>query len=151
MLFYFCIVVYNGAEHILLLDFLWAHPNSFDWPIKSSGPNNVCNVWYIYIYKCKGRFLLLGLKKEHALHTRLESTHELNLGCRKGRAHWTQIFMPPRTEHILRHQWSTKMAFYDINQGKHFIYCHLMHALMSTCDPMSFKISSMQSYLLPSK
>ena len=25
---------------------------------------------------------------------------------------------------------------------KHFIYCHLMHALMSTCDPMSFKISS---------
>ena len=43
------------------------------------------------------------------------------------------------------------MAFHDINQGKHFIYCHLMHALMSTCDPMSFKISSMQSYLLPSK
>ena len=34
------------------------------------------------------------------------------------------------------------MAFHDINQGKHFIYCHLMHALMSTCDPMSFKISS---------
>ena len=34
------------------------------------------------------------------------------------------------------------MAFHDINQGKHFIYCHLMHALMSTCDFMSFKISS---------
>ena len=32
------------------------------------------------------------------------------------------------------------MAFHDINQGKHFIYCHLMHALMSTCDPMSFKV-----------
>ena len=34
------------------------------------------------------------------------------------------------------------MAFHGINQGKHFIYCYLMHALMSTCDPMSFKISS---------
>ena len=34
------------------------------------------------------------------------------------------------------------MAFHGINQGKHFIYCHLMHVLMSTCDPMSFKISS---------
>ena len=22
---------------------------------------------------------------------------------------------------------------------KHFIYCHLMHALMSTCDPMCLK------------
>ena len=44
MLFYFCIVVHNGAVHILLLNFLWAHPNSLDWPIKSSGLNNVCNV-----------------------------------------------------------------------------------------------------------
>ena len=34
------------------------------------------------------------------------------------------------------------MAFHSINQGKHFIYCHLMHALMSTCYSMSFKISS---------
>ena len=43
---------------------------------------------YICIYKCKGRLLLLGLKKKgHALHTRLESTHGLNLGCTKGRAH----------------------------------------------------------------
>ena len=37
------------------------------------------------------------------------------------------------------------MVFYDINQGKHFIYCHLMHTLMYTCDPMSFKISSILS------
>ena len=43
---YFCIVVYNGTGHILLLDFLWAHPNSLDWPIKSSGgPNNVCDIY----------------------------------------------------------------------------------------------------------
>ena len=42
-------MVHNGTGHILLLDFLWAHPNSLDWPIKSSdGPNNVCD---IYIYK----------------------------------------------------------------------------------------------------
>ena len=49
-------MVHNGTGHILLLDFLWAHPNSFDWPIKSSGsPNNVCDIYmnifiYIYIY-----------------------------------------------------------------------------------------------------
>ena len=42
--FIFCIVVYNGAEYILVLDFLWTHPNSLDWPIESSGPNNE---WYI--------------------------------------------------------------------------------------------------------
>ena len=41
MLFYFFIVVHNEAKHILLLDFLWAHPNSLDWPIKSSGLNNM--------------------------------------------------------------------------------------------------------------
>ena len=34
------------------------------------------------------------------------------------------------------------MTFHGINQGKHFIYCHLMHVLMSICDHMSFKISS---------
>ena len=28
--FIFCIVVHNGAEHILLLDFLWVHPNLLD-------------------------------------------------------------------------------------------------------------------------
>ena len=39
------------------------------------------------------------------------------------------------------------MTFYYINQGKYFIYCHLMHALMCTCDLMSFKISSHLSYL----
>ena len=39
-------MVYNGTGHILLLDFLWAHPNSLDWPIKSSGgPNNVCDIY----------------------------------------------------------------------------------------------------------
>ena len=97
---------------------------------------------YMNIYKCKVRLLLLGLKKRHALHTRLESTHGLNLGCRKGITHWTRIFIPSRTKHILGHQWCMKMAFHGINKGKHFIYCHLMHALMSTCDPMSFKISS---------
>lgn len=49
-------MVHNGTGHILLLDFLWAHPNSLDWPIKSSGgPNNVCDIYmnifiYLYIY-----------------------------------------------------------------------------------------------------
>ena len=154
MLFYFCIVVHNGIGHILLVYFLWTHPNSLYWSIKLSGPNNVCNVWYIYIYKCKRRLLLLGLKKWHALYICLESIHGLNLGCRKGSAHWTRIFILSLTEHILGHQWSKKFAFHGINQGKCFIYCHLMHALISTCDPMSFKISSLftcWSIRIPSK
>ena len=40
------------------------------------------------------------------------------------------------------------MALHGINQGKHFIYCHLMHALMSTCDLMSFKILSFTTSLI---
>ena len=65
-------MVHNGTRHILLLDFLWAHPNSLHWPIKSSGgPNNVCD---IYIKEKKGLFsvacsLLLPplAEREHAL------------------------------------------------------------------------------------
>ena len=99
----------------------------------------MCVMCDIYIY-----FFFLGWKKgtHCTLHTHLESTHRLNLGYRKGRAHWTRIFIPSRTKHIIGHQWSTKMTFHGINQIKHFIYCHLMHALISTCDPMSLKISS---------
>ena len=114
----------------------------------------MCVMCDIYIYKCKRRLLLLGLKKWHALYICLESIHGLNLGCRKGRAHWTRIFILSQTEHILGHQWSKKFAFHGINQGKCFIYCHLMHALISTCDPMSFKISSLftcWSIRIPSK
>ncbi|RVW22881.1 Leaf rust 10 disease-resistance locus receptor-like protein kinase-like 1.1-like 2.3 [Vitis vinifera] len=37
-------------------------------------------------------------------------------------------------------RWSTKMAFHNINQGERFVYSCLMHALMSTCDLMLFKI-----------
>ena len=79
-------MVHNGIGHILLLDFLWAHPNSLDWPIKSSGgPNNVCDI-YIYIYKrIKMGFSLGGLlsapssfgEKEHALSFWTKS------GCRR--------------------------------------------------------------------
>ena len=49
--FIFCIVVHNGAD-TLLLDFLWAHLNLLDWPIKSSDPNNVCDVIYMNIFIC---------------------------------------------------------------------------------------------------
>ena len=80
------------------------------------------------IYKCKGR-LLLELKK-------------------KG-VHCTLVLrIPLRTEHILEYQWSTKMVFHGINQDNYFIYCHLMHTLMFTCDHISFKISSIQPYSL---
>ena len=37
----FCIMNHNGAGNILLLYFLWAHPNLLDWPIKASGPTKV--------------------------------------------------------------------------------------------------------------
>ena len=97
----------------------------------------ICDI-YIYIYIT---YIIWTTWR----HTCFESTHRLNLGRRKGRTHWTQIFIPSQTEHNLGHQWSTKMAFHGINQDKHFVYCHLMHALMSTCDPMSFKISSVFS------
>ena len=56
--------------------------------------------------------------------------------------------IPLRTEHILEYQWSTKMVFHGINQDNHFIYCYLMHTLISTCDHISFKISSIQPYSL---
>ena len=45
----------------------------------------MCVICDIYIYKCKGRLLFLGPKKGHALYTHFESTHGLNLKCRKGR------------------------------------------------------------------
>ena len=142
--FIFCIVVYNGAEYILLLDFLWTHPNSLDWPIESSGPNNE---WYI---SAKTLFLASSWLKRACT---LKSTWTESWGG-NGRAHWTRIFILSQTEHILGHQWSKKFAFHGINQGKCFIYCHLMHALISTCDPMSFKISSLftcWSTRIPSK
>ena len=49
----------------LLLDFLWTHPNSLDWLIKSSGPNCVCVIYdiYIYIYELLLLLLLLLLYK----------------------------------------------------------------------------------------
>ena len=137
MLFYFCILVYNGAGHILLLDFLWAHPNSLYWPIKSSGPNNVCNVWYIWIYMSVNEgFFFLGWKNGTHCTLVLRAHMDWILG----------MIIPSQIEHILGHQWSTKMTFHGINHGKHFIYCHLMHALMYTYDPMSFKISLLFSW-----
>ena len=39
------------------------------------------------------------------------------------------------------------MVFHNINQGEHFIYCHLMHVLMSTCDLILFKFSSIGAYV----
>ena len=36
-------------------------------------------------------------------------------------------------------------GFHDINQGERFVYSRLMHALMSTCNPMLFKNSSLLS------
>ena len=77
--------------------------------------------------------------KEHALlraHTWTESWKG------KGRAHWTQIFTPSLDWASSWTPVEHEMAFHGINQGEHFIYCHFMHALMSTCDPMLFKFSS---------
>ena len=86
-------MVHNGTGHILLLDFLWVHPNSLDWPIKSSGgPNNVCDIYmnifiylYIYIYKRKGRALSCWLAPDSFLLWLKESTHS-----RFGLSFWTE-------------------------------------------------------------
>ena len=75
MLFYFCIVVHNGVRHILLFDFLWAHLNLLDWFIKSSGPNNMCNAWYLYIYKWKEKDFLLHLSTSSSLGWRGHAQH----------------------------------------------------------------------------
>ena len=120
MLFYFCIMVHNGVGHILLFDFYELTLIHLTGPL-SQVVQIMCNVWYIYIYiSAKEGFFSWGLKRACTL----ESTYRLNLGCRKRRAHWTQIFIPSWTKHILGHQWSTKTAFHGINQGKHFINCH---------------------------
>ena len=130
--FIFCIVVYNGAEYILLLDFLWTHPNSLDWPIESSGPNNE---WYI---SAKTLFLASSWLKRACT---LKSTWTESWGG-NGRAHWTRIFIPSLDWASSWTPMENEMVFHGINQCEHLIYCHLMHALMSTCDPMSFKFSS---------
>ena len=99
MLIYFCIVVHNGTGHILLLYFLWAHPNSLDWLIKSSRPTKVCNVQYIYIYiyieMCL-HFLwasfLLYLKSSPGKHT-----HTLHFGLNFGRQGKSSVIAHSRT------------------------------------------------------
>ena len=91
-------MVHNGARHILLLDFFMGSPNSLDWPIKSSGPNNVCNAWYILKKEITLSLapslclLLLWLERAHTTHL------DWILGVGKGRAHWTRIHIPSRTE-----------------------------------------------------
>ena len=95
--FNFCIVVHNGTGHIIAW-FLWAHPNSLDWPIKSSDPNCVCVIYgiymnYIYIYKGKRQVVVLFYSvfswswEEHVLQERtLQSTHTDCFGYWKGKA-----------------------------------------------------------------
>ena len=98
----------------LLLDFYGLTLNSLDWPIKSSGLNCVYVMWYIWIYlfiyiyihiyiSAKKSYcsVFLGGWKERTL--TLERTHRLDLGYRKRRAHWTRIFTPSQTQHILEH------------------------------------------------
>ena len=128
-----CIVVHNGARNIIAW-FLWAHLNSLDWPIKSSGPNCVCVICNIYIRE-KGRVAILlcfvflfGIEKKMYCTNKLFRAHSY-FGCWKGRANWTRGFSPSRIERILKHQKSTGMAFYGINQGQFFLipnfYCML--------------------------
>ena len=128
-------MVHNGIGHILLLDFLWAHPNSLDWPIKSSGgPNNVCDIYmniYIYIYKRKGRahcvagslLFLIWLKES------TYSRHGLNLGV-EGKSSLTRnsrTITHPESR-FLNTRKEQEMAFHGINQGERFRFCRLMHA-----------------------
>ena len=116
MLFIFCIVVHNGTEHILLLDFLWAHPNSLDWPIKSSGgPNNVCDIYmnifiYIYIYRDVCIFLESIFSSFWELSRQTQSHAPLwtEFWGLKGRAHWSLILGASRTRKA--DYWTSKVA-----------------------------------------
>ena len=130
-------MIHNGAGHIIAW-FLWAHPNSLDWLIKSSGPNCVCVICNIYIYiyireKCRVAILfcfvfLFEIEKKMYCTNKLIRAHSY-FGCWKGRANWTRGFSPSWIERILKHQKSTWMAFYGINQGQFFLipnfYCML--------------------------
>ena len=128
-------MVHNGAGHIIAW-FLWAHPNSLDWPIKSSGPN-LYVIYDIYIREKRQSgypilfCFLFGAKKRTYRTNELFRSHTV-FGCRKGRANWTRGFSPSWIERILEHQKSTGMAFHGINQGQLFlIHNFLLYALMS--------------------
>ena len=133
-------MVHNGAGHIIAW-FLWAHLNSLDWPIKSSGPNCVCvicNIYelFLFIYiREKGKVTILfcyvflfGIEKRTYCTNELFRAHSY-FGCWKGRANWTRGFSSSRIERILEHQKNTRMTFYGINKGQFFsipnFYCML--------------------------
>ena len=98
MLIYFCIVVHNGTGHILLLDFIWAHPNSLDWPIKSSRPTKVCNVQYIYIYIYRDVFAFFGWASFLLFESSPgKHTHTLHFGLNFGRQGKSSLIAHSRT------------------------------------------------------
>ena len=106
----------------------------------------MCVMRDIYIYKCIKIALSLArsisFSSSSLAGEAMHNTLGLNFGCRKGKSS-----LNPDSHTITDwasswRQWRTKMAFHDINQGEHFVYSHFMHALMSICDPMLFKNSS---------
>ena len=76
--------------------------------------------------------------KEHALHSLLKAHTWTESWGGRGKAHWTRIFTPSLDWTSSWTPVEREMAFHGINQGEHFIYCHLM----STCNPMLFRFSS---------
>ena len=117
-------MVHNGTGHKLLLDFLWAHPNSLDWPIKSSRPTKVCNVQYIYIYIYRGVCAFGGGPLSFcSLWRTLPVTHAhtplwIEFWGLKGRAHWSFILGASCTRKA--DYWTSKiaeMASQSTNQG----------------------------------
>ena len=70
----YCCLIFYGLTLIHLIDLL------------SQIIQIMCDI-YENIYKCKGILLFSWVEKRHTLHSCLESTHRLNLGCRKGKAH----------------------------------------------------------------
>ena len=77
MLFYFCIVVHNGAGHILLLDFFYGLTLiHFTGPLSQvvqimCGMCDIYEYIYLYIYiSANEDFFFLGVEKDtHCMHS----------------------------------------------------------------------------------
>ena len=129
-------MVHNGTEHIIAW-FLWAHPNSLYWPIKSSGPNCVCVICNIYIYIYKGKrqggypilfLFLFGTEKR--LHERtLQSTFFWVL---KGKSQLNPGFLSFTN---WTHPWTSKEHrndfLWDQSRSAFLNFQFLLYALMS--------------------
>ena len=140
----------------LLLDFLWGHPNSLNWPIKSSGPNCVCVMWYIWIYlfiyiyiyiyihkgKRKASVLFYFLLRAERARTTNSSEHtqRLNLGVEREKLIEPEFSHHHKLNVFLDTSGAWKWLSMGLIKVNISSIALLLHALMSAYDPMWFKL-----------